>query len=293
MERRSKRPDVRLSPEWKGARGWMVTAAIFLMGLALPLFSQPAAIQSGNVEFEVASFKMDSGSGASGLVRTDQRFEMHKTSLYTLILMAYELYGYQLTVPNWMRDQPYSVVATLPSGAKKEQIPAMLKRLLADRLALSLHVEMRATDVLALTVDKAGSKLSPCTPPEKELPLSFDPAPKRQTPEAGICPSNRAVFRPGSSITIEANTMEYLVRYLLDAVDRPLVDRTDLKGNYNIYLLGAPLQLCGPRERCAPPNPDTPPLTEALKQLGLRLEGRREKIEHWVVDSANRVPTEE
>jgi uncharacterized protein (TIGR03435 family) len=52
-----------------------------------------------------------------------------------------------LVGPDWLWDAKYDIVANLPKGATAEQIPAMLQRLLAERLGLVAHRETRPMPV--------------------------------------------------------------------------------------------------------------------------------------------------
>jgi len=49
----------------------------------------------------------------------------------------------------------YDVIARVPAGAAKEQIPLMLQTLLADRFKLALHHEQKTMQVYALEVPRA------------------------------------------------------------------------------------------------------------------------------------------
>jgi uncharacterized protein (TIGR03435 family) len=67
---------------------------------------------------------------------------------------------------------------------------------------------------------------------------------------------------------------------VVTGIDRMVLDRTGLEGNYGFALKFA-------AAGSASPDPDRPELFTALQeQLGLKLEPRREPIEVLVVDSA-------
>src|SRR5215470_13888301 len=98
--------------------------------------------------FEVATVKLApqmtpdlviSGKMRIGM-RTDAgRVEFGFMSLKDLIQSAYEVKPFQVTGPDWMTAQRFDIVAKLPEGATKEQIPQMLQALLAERFALAIH----------------------------------------------------------------------------------------------------------------------------------------------------------
>jgi uncharacterized protein (TIGR03435 family) len=84
--------------------------------------------------------------------------------------------------------------------------------------------------------------------------------------------------------------MEWLAQTLvtvpvITGIDRPVIDRTNLKGNYGYQLKFAPAQATNP-------DPDRAPLHLALEeQLGIKLESSREPVDVLVIDSVDR-PTE-
>jgi uncharacterized protein (TIGR03435 family) len=94
---------------------------------------------------------------------------------------------------------------------------------------------------------------------------------------------------------VETNTIEDLANRLEhhSAVDYLVVNRTGLTGNFHVYINGASLLTCAPKDRCLNEDPTgQPSLFTAFQKLGLKLEQRREKIEYLVVDGGDRVPTE-
>jgi uncharacterized protein (TIGR03435 family) len=197
--------------------------------------------------------------------------------------------------PPWIREQRYDVAATLPQGATKADIPAMLQQLLAERFHISIHRELRETEVYAITIGKSGPRLQPCEAKPEDEKVSFDQllavGPQKTAP--GVCPPSRAVSRRGVSMMVETNTLDDLANRLQSDTDYPVVDRTGLKGNFKIYISGASLLTCTPQDHCLNEDPTgLPTLFSELEKLGLRLEQRREKLEYLVVDGGDKVPTE-
>ena len=69
---------------------------------------------------------------------------------------------------------------------------------------------------------------------------------------------------------------------VITGIDRPVLDRTGLKGHYAFDLKFAPPQNTNP-------NPDRPQFITALQeQLGLRLEAARAPVDVLVIDSVER-----
>ena len=121
--------------------------------------------------FEVASVKTAQDPGRVPIVcltpcapgeRTTvegSRVDMRFMSLEKLILTAYRLKAHQLSGPDWMERQRFDILAKMPQGASKDQIPDMLQTLLIDRFGLVFHRENREQPVFALVVAKNGPKL--------------------------------------------------------------------------------------------------------------------------------------
>src|SRR5438093_301996 len=61
------------------------------------------------------------------------RIDIGFASLRELITQAYEVKPFQVTAPDWMTTQRFDILAKIPEGATKEQVPAMLRALLEDR----------------------------------------------------------------------------------------------------------------------------------------------------------------
>jgi uncharacterized protein (TIGR03435 family) len=79
-------------------------------------------------------------------------------------------------------------------------------------------------------------------------------------------------------------TLDPLVNTL--QADRPVLDRTGLTGQYDITLTATP-----PFKMRDTVEPGDIAIQDAIRQLGLRLEARKESISVFVVDQAQK-PTE-
>lgn len=67
----------------------------------------------------------------------------------------------------------------------------------------------------------------------------------------------------------------------LNGMDRPLVDRTGLKGTFDFIIMFS----VKPPDSQPQPNPSGPSLPDALQeQLGLKLESRKEPVDVLVID---------
>src|SRR5690349_11168782 len=114
----------------------------------------PAMIQAGKIH---AGMKID---GA--------RVDIGNFPLLQLIMKAYDVKAYQVQGPSWLTPtaQRFDIIANLPAGATKEQVPQMLQALLAERLGLVVHKESKEQKVYAMTQAKGGHKMTPTKLPE-------------------------------------------------------------------------------------------------------------------------------
>ncbi|HEX3747982.1 MAG TPA: TIGR03435 family protein [Bryobacteraceae bacterium] len=279
--------------------------------------------------FEVASVKvaaeMSPMQGGGGAMRTfgcgkpdPALVRCTGASLKTLLMRAYGVEDYQIEGPAWISSERYDVMAKVPEGVPADKVPAMLQALLAERFGAKIHKETRTLAAYEMTLAKGGPKFAETdptklrTPPE---PGSAAPPPQRRhtPPTLNEMPVGAIMFRMSraGARTVRGNiTIEQLVTHLTYVLDRPILDHTGLEGTYAIdftYLgdendgMGrrlpatVPPPVADPGDSRQSPDSDAPIATlfQALQQsLGLKLEAKKAPVEMIVVDSANKVPTE-
>jgi uncharacterized protein (TIGR03435 family) len=293
--------------------------------------------QAPSLSFEVASIKpaeqitpamIASGKLHLGMSIDGARVDIGYMSLADLIPVAYNVKPFQVAGPEWMRSQRFDIIAKLPEGATKEQVPQMLQALLEERFKLKAHRENRENTVYALVEAKGGHKMKDA-PPDSETPLQE--APGGITIGAGGSQFRVNTDRGGATVTsaeggstkvtmgpegqmrleISKVSMPRFAEMLTPLVDRPVVDMTELKGNYQVSLdvgmdtllnlarvagiggaaLGARGAADGARAVQAS-DPSSSSVFTSIQQLGLRLESRRSPVEFVVVDSVEKSPTE-
>ena len=226
--------------------------------------------QTAGTSFEVASVKVNSSGQAVMRLTAPPgtgRFEATNVSARLLILNAYGLRDFQLAgAPSWTESERFDVAGRTAASATRDEISAMVRTLLAERFRLRSHRETREMPVYALV----------SATPDKRL----GPALKVSTAET------RTRISP-TSISAVSMTMARLALTLSAIVGRVVNDETGLAGNYDVELAFAPE---GPLPPAAPPpDPDAPSIFTALReQLGLRLDGRRGRVEVFVVDGIER-----
>jgi len=225
--------------------------------------------------------------------RVDVRF----MSLRKLILTAYRLKDYQLAGPDWMQTRRFDILAKMPDGASKDQVPAMLQMLLAERFRLAFHRESRDLPVLGLVAGKNGPKLKEAGDrslytPEGEAHIDSNGA---VVVTAGLLGPMRS---SGPNMDLLSVTMPQFAELLGVHSDRPVIDMTGIKGSYEIHIV-VQLPVPGGHQRdgtLPAPGSDAPvdfvgdAIRKTVEQLGLKLEARKAPIEMMIVDHVEKDP---
>jgi uncharacterized protein (TIGR03435 family) len=257
----------------------------------------------GQPAFAVASLKRATSKDLFATMTENNGTVRYTSTLAGIIQRAYGLEPYRLLGgPAWLRSEYYELAANLPAGSSKEQIPAMLRQLLVERVHLSVRSESRETPVYGLIVGNGGMKL-------KQVPASSEQAPnaRQDTPRSsGVTAVNPATGR----IHVESTmTMAKLVNLLSPNMDRRVLDMTQVPGEYDIQLdARLPASSSLPFPGAAPstdeppkdwilPNGkklpgDAPSIFSEIQKLGLKLDPRRALIEYVIVDKVDMDPTE-
>jgi uncharacterized protein (TIGR03435 family) len=249
------------------------------------------------------------------------RFAFRNATLYSMIVWAYDpnmcnLVNSEQRItggPAWIKSDRFDVEGVIPSGAstftntmlplfRPPKLQAMLRSLLADRFKLTVHRETREIPIYALTVARGGPKLqassdASCVSPED---VSMERGSACGASVVGIPAPNQAAIR-----TFKWN-LDQFAKLLVLGLDRPVVNRTDLPGNFDIHLefaldrgmlqnlpVGAALIMTGPVAIHDPSRPlsSSSIFAAVQEQLGLRLEATTGPVEFLVIDRVEK-PTE-
>jgi bla regulator protein blaR1 len=284
------------------AVGMAAVAAPIVIGMtnAFPLRaqSQPA----GKLAFEVASIKLNASTdprAGLGLQFLPGGKFVSGLPLNFVIATAYNLpfqSGRIVGGPDWIRTERYNIEATaekgaIPAGAtlkeRNDKMRLMLQTLLTERFKMVIRRETKELPVYAIVVVKGGPKLQKAAIDEKNCP---------DTPTALGDATSCHGFGGGQGRGLHAQAVDMsdLAVYVSNWADRPVVDKTGIKGLFQIDTKPwAPMRV-GP-----PPPPgakaedgsnfaDLPSLFEVFEQLGLKLESQKAPIETFVIESAER-----
>lgn len=243
--------------------------------LALIAFTLPAQSPKPAPNFDVVSIRQTDPSAprttcymrgqAGGKTYTGRCI-----SLSLIIKRAYRIIDSQLSGgPDWLNTSLFDFDAKTDIPTTRADVEALFQSFLAERFNLKMHTEQRSMQALVLTVNGAGNKMTPNTTDyEWDIPVQGVPGTIR-TVKGIRCP------------------MSYLSWYLGQVQNRPVVDRTGLKGFWDFTLEFVP---DGMSERRGPdgamlPPPDGPNIYTALRdQLGLKMEVQKTAVDVYVVD---------
>jgi bla regulator protein blaR1 len=250
--------------------------------------------------FEVAAIKPNhSGSGptmvgAVGHAAPNDRFIATNITIKALICWAFggnsvPLPSNEVTGgPSWLNSDRYDIDAKLedsqaakmaksPTNDQIVQVRLMVQKLLADRFKLVAKDTMVTRPVYALVIAKGGSKMQEVVPGSKS-PVKAGGHPLQFSGDRG-------------EVSGHGVPMSFLVRFLSqEGLDRPVVDETGLKGEYDFTLKWnpdlSPGVTQGPSGAAAGAPPDTSgPLifTAIQEQLGLKLKATEGSVEDLVI----------
>jgi uncharacterized protein (TIGR03435 family) len=303
-------------------------AAMLLMAGAPALAQNPSAAPA----FEVASIRpsppidraqLMAGKLHIGLSIDGARVDIGYFSLRELLCRAYDVKSYQLSGPDWLGGQRFDILAKLPEGATRDQVPEMLQALLTERFKLVVRRESKEQSVYGLLVGKNGPKLKESDPADGGQPpgagsqISFARDAKGMTISGGgkfgDGPTHVSMG-PNGTIRLDASkvTMSRFADVLSDLVDLPVVDMTGLKGHYEVALdlsmedlrnaaraagmmpPGGPMRAAGPglAPMAEASDPSGSTVFAAVQHLGLKLERRKEMLTMIRVEHVEKTPTE-
>ena len=239
--------------------GFVVALGVLL---SWAVSGQPVAAPA----FEVASIRpsrpqhlnhMSSRTSVS-----DGRLLCTNVSLRDIVKQAYKVQDDQISGPDWIRVERFDILAKIPAEAPRVQVPLMLQALIAARFRLVFHRETKELPVYSLTVSKNGPKL------------------QRADSSNGITHNSG---RSGNHATGKV-TMERLADFLSQRIGRTVLDKTGLEGAFEIVLDWS----ADTDDTASGPSL----FTAVQEQLGLKLSAQKGPVEILVIDSVNKVPTE-
>ena len=186
-----------------------------------------------------------------------------------LLVIGYSVQKGQIVdAPDWVKTERWDIDGLVDRDGQMDlaQLQTMIRKALAERFGLRLHKDKREMSVYALTVTKGGPKMTANTSnPNGLLDQQLRDGNGQHTEEL-----------KNFAISDLALILEF-------RVDRPIVDRTGLKGRYDGTLKWTYDEDRAPTDGSAAPSL----FTAIQEQLGLKLEPVKTQADVLVVDKVN------
>ena len=245
--------------------------------LALALITVvPALVLAQNPaipRFEVASVKRvhdgpPPGDIPKNLDTSPGHLTMRNVPLRHALIWAYDLKDYQVSGPEWIKgDERYDIIAKAAGAVSERQVRQMLQTLLSERFQIKMRRETKEFSVYVLTTGKGVPKTNEA---------AGDTPPSIANTPAGVSFHKQPISR--------------FTFMLTRRMDRPVLDMTGLPGLYDFTVDLSGLGFAGR----PPEDPSAPSVfTTVQRDLNLKLDSRKEMIDVLVIESANKVPTED
>jgi len=200
--------------------------------------------------------------------------------------------------PSWLSSNSAESIFEIEATAAKGSLPPglpphelvdrerlMLQALLADRFKLMIRRESKEMPIYSLVVGKGGPKLQKADIQEKDCPESS---------EGGAAGASLTCHQftggRGRGLHGRAVDVSDLVSFVQNWTDRPLFDKTGVKGLYRIDT--EPFQPMELSSTAPPPGTkqdgvdlaDLPTLFTVFERLGLRMESQKGRVDTYVIE---------
>jgi uncharacterized protein (TIGR03435 family) len=283
---------------------------LLLHSLLLACLCAACGAQSGKLSFEVASIKPSEPQPMNqiriGMNADAGMLRYTNVALKDIVRVAYRVKDFQVEGPDWMGSARFDIVAKFPAGATQDDVPEMLQDMLAERFRLTIHHDSKEHAIFALIPGKDGPKLKAA-----EVQTRQDaPTPGAAPRPGGGTPRGALMFMmdpSGMHLKAPAVTLANLCDAISRFTERPVLDMTNIQGQYEFDLVFMPETTHGmPRMMGPPPAvagvdhssdgsaPSEPgaSIYEAVQRYGLKLEPRKAPMDMIVIDHIEKTPTE-
>ncbi len=247
-------------------------------------------------EFEVADVRPPPpDSPMRGFwLRPGGRFEAHQIALDSLVLFAWDITPDMLgESPKWLSTARFDIVAKAPADAfaagpiDYSVLRPMLRTMLNERFKLKTHTEDRPVSVYAMSIARRSPNVHKADP-------ANNPDCKSAPPAAGTpvgSPLTASWACQNMSMTLLADKLQAMAP---SYVDHMIVDTTGLTGTWDFTLRWTAWNLYQQLNSKAGADPSGAlSLFEALdKQLGIKLELKKQTMPVLVIDSVEQTPTD-
>jgi uncharacterized protein (TIGR03435 family) len=219
-----------------------------------------------DIRFETATMTRNQSGSLSGgsQILPDGRVIISNTSVRDMLRYFYDVPDFAIIgAPEWFTTERYDIAAQTAGNPSREALKQMMRTVLAEQLRLEVHQEARSLPVFELRKSHADGSLGPNLVPAKTN-CEIDGG-------TAACPHDLK----GGSYTAIAMPMARIVRTLAELSGRPVIDRTNLSGPYDVRLTWSP--------------GSSTFLAAVREQLGLELEPKDGPAQVLVIDRVGRL----
>jgi uncharacterized protein (TIGR03435 family) len=212
------------------------------------------------------------------------RYELKSATMVDLISTAYNTNPSEVRGgPNWLEWDRFDVIGKVPTGTTQEAAKLMLQSLLAERFGVVVHKDNKPMPAYALTAAKKTQLKESDGSGETGCRFVPPPGPPPPRPADGSPPPIPQFQFNCRNMPMERFAVE--LRDMNDMDDRPVLDRTAIKGAWDFDIKFTP----NVRGNFAG---EVVTVHEAIeRQLGLKLEPVNAPFPVLMVDKANQKPT--
>jgi uncharacterized protein (TIGR03435 family) len=222
-------------------------------------------------DWEVATVKpSDPEDKNGGFQWKGGRELIERKTVKDMLVLGYGMHEKQLVgVPGWAESERWDVegLADVPGHPSLEQLQSLVRKILAERFGLKMHIEKRETGVYAITVAKGGPKLEKSAGDPNGLMSEDDHDNGGQ----------RMVHMTNATMGELALLMKFMM-------ERPVVDQTGLTERYDFRLTWTYDDSKVPTDGTAPPTL----FTAVQEQMGLKMESIKAQTDLMVIDKLER-----
>jgi uncharacterized protein (TIGR03435 family) len=277
----------------------LILAALLACSCPIPALSQqPAAppassVPTPSIKFDVVTFKrceeidrshpdVIAPPGGDSISNHCQTVTHFLELAFGSTGAPYELKG----EPAWVDTEAYDFQAKVAPEdlAAWQQMDAPTKRTmigvaLAESFNLKSHIELQPRPVYNLVVAKDGPK------------FPAHAAGPNDPPDAGKL-TKGAVHWTDYDVAVYSNvTMGFIAAGLAARLDRPVIDKTGLTGQYDLTVNPLPITHYDPKSSSVE-NTDFAAIIDGVKNLGLRLESAKADTSVLIIDHIDRPPAD-
>lgn len=221
--------------------------------------------------YDVATIRPNiSGSGDTSVNTRRTTLQATNITVRDLLQNAFSVRRSMIFgLPGWAESTRYDINAKVldadPAQLKDltpEQRRIMVRTLCEDRFALKWHFETRILPDYEIVLAKGGAKFQQSAPGGQQSGTSMH----------------------DYDLTVTAVPLSNFTNILSQILNRPVVDRTGLSGNYDFHLKWTPDQATGSNDAAQGTDVPPPLFTALQEQLGLKVQTGKDPIQVLVID---------